>query len=747
MLPQQPEQESQEPPSPTAPAPRAQGSLIDAAIKQLLKDQPSEDDTDYTSKSREKSDLTRLLHVHVECNTGDTLVIVDFPSSYLSCSREEWTQKRFLVHSEKLLATGSKVFANLLSPAKQARLLKRVELTREAVSPKFVIDLTPSFEGDDLAAQLMELSLPPGVTDWWMSKERLGISQYLVSGHDDHCPHHDKVALDCKKKDTYIEPQEGARELLPNIDLNDIEPSESRAIDDYCPIRHRANIIRLILAIEGYDLVLNSAPRVYTLTIIANILDCTSVIRDSVYTWLLAEPNSEFIDINTEIAFKIAWILRIDSIASAAFRILVVERALDTLATQPPVQKDRYTIFGRPRVDLPDDLQTVVQYAAQKLADRVHQTLAKLKSDQFYNTFKISEYQKFVGAGDVICAALSNTGLSLDNSSPSDSYQPDHIRGQLLKELFNSFLTLSAKLQEYKNWVLEEAMRPINGYYQLSDYDRDRQCYVERLRRTPGYLIFQEFSEAQHLLTPWFWEHLASYAVNQESQCYPDRFLDEYVSDFIHRGLKAAAYFSSGEHEKVADLFNFRLEQFRVELHRALAGLWSSWTKRDFEVPLTRTGHIALALTEEELQYLPLWAGGLNDGSGGVFQSAVPDADLGPIGPGPAYRTGDTVATDASSICQSDKTPSDVSTATLTAGRSVNAVPSNIGPSSTVLDDVSVSVSDPFGPSSRVVFTPPSTGTPASSVTLDRDDSDGYESIGSSGVDEEVWSEAEESFT
>ncbi|KAG4219834.1 hypothetical protein PC116_g31687, partial [Phytophthora cactorum] len=123
-------------------------------------------------------------------------------------------------------------------------------------------------------------------------------------------------------------------------------------------------------------------------------------------------------------------------------------------------------------------------------------------------------------------------------------------------------------------------------------------------------------------------------------------------------------YLSRGSHEKFANLFDFHLENFRNELHSALINLWSTWTKRDLEVPLARTKHLIVALTEEEFQYLPLWAGGLNDGSGGVFQSTVPDADLGPIGPGPAYRTGNTVATDTSSICQSDKTPREGSTAT-----------------------------------------------------------------------------------
>ncbi|KAI0845150.1 hypothetical protein F5Y00DRAFT_273305 [Daldinia vernicosa] len=724
-------QDSPPPPS-SDPTPASRGSLLDAAIDQLLKDQPSEGDANYASKSREKTDLTRLLHVHVECDDGDTLVVVNFPSGYPSCSREEWTPKRFFVHSEKLLATGSKVFANLLSPKKQARFQKGLELAGETISQRFVIDLTPSAEGDDLAAQLIELSLPPSVTDWWTSKERLGISPYLVSGHDDHCPYHDEVPLHCVKKTSYIEQKLGPRERLPTIDLLDIETVKSRTIDDYCPIRHRVNIVRLLLAIEGYDLVLNSAPRVYTLTSIASILDCTRVIRDSVYTWFLAEPNTEFIDINAEVAFKIAWTLEIDTIARAAFRILVVEKALDTLAAQPPVQKDRYTVFGRPRVDLPDDLQTVVQYAAQKLADRIHHTLAKFRSDQFYNVLEISEYRKFVEVGDTTRAAISS------GSSGQSTSKKDFKRNKILNRLLDSFSTLYTKLQEYKDYIIQAATNAVPGYDQQTAYDRNRRCYVDGQRRTPTSLIASDFTDAQHLLTPWFWLYLASYPTNYEGPCYPDESLALYVDEFNNKLAEATPYLYGGSsYDKFANRFHFRLDNFRIELHAAVSKLWASWTNPELEVPLTRTEHIVLALSEDEFQYLPLWAGGLNDGSGGVFQSAVPDADLGPIGPGPAYRTGNTVATDTSSICQSDKTPSGLSTATLTAGRSIDAVPSNIDPS-TVHDGTSIPVSD-----SRVSFTPAASVT-GSTATIDGDESDGYESDGSDEIDDEAWSLVEE---
>jgi hypothetical protein len=49
-----------------------------------------------------------------------------------------------------------------------------------------------------------------------------------------------------------------------------------------------------------------------------------------------------------------------------------------------------------------------------------------------------------------------------------------------------------------------------------------------------------------------------------------------------------------------------------------------------------------LCLSDDEYKYLPLWAGGMDDGSGGVFEEEIPPAEKGPVGPGPAFHTGST---------------------------------------------------------------------------------------------------------
>ncbi|KAI1209901.1 uncharacterized protein F4807DRAFT_460194 [Annulohypoxylon truncatum] len=683
------------------------GSLLDAAINQLLRERPSQVDSNYTFEYRELRDINLVQHAPTECKSGDTLIIVNFPQGYKNCKWKAWSSKRFHAHSKNLLATGSKVFAHLFSPEEQARIRKRVG---DSLPQKYVLDLTPSVEGDELAAQLIELSLPPGVRDWWTSKERLGIPQYLVSGHDDHCPLHTQVLIGCQKTDKYVEHQMGREEELPKIDLAHITIPESRIILDYCPIRHRANIIRLILAIQGHDLVLNSAPRVYTLTGIAHILDCTSIIRDSVYTWLMTESNTEFIDINAEAAFKMAWTLELANVTRAAFRILVVERAFDTLSIEPRAEEARYTIFGRPRVDLPDDLQTVVQYAALKLVERVQQTLGKLKSDQFYDLLEISEYQKLVRTGELILNACQKTD------------QPGHTE---IKELSGLCMALLNKLLEYKTRIVHEAMAtPLCNNLQR-DYDRDRRCYIPETSWNPTSHIYSKFSDAQRLLTPNFWEELASYPYTYTRACYPDQFLGDAIDRFNTQMDKALHYLpATGRH--------FNLAEFRKQLNIALEDLWVIWTKPNLETPLTRTRHMLLALSEDEFQYLPLWAGGLDDGTGGVFEPTVPDADLGPIGPGPAYRTGETVATDCSSICQSDKTPSDVSTVTLTAGRSLAAVHSNAVPT-TVNDGVSTNT---MSTSSIVMVDEVN--------ELDDESDDAFEFDDSDEISEEAWSQVEE---
>ena len=69
------------------------------------------------------------------------------------------------------------------------------------------------------------------------------------------------------------------------------------------------------------------------------------------------------------------------------------------------------------------------------------------------------------------------------------------------------------------------------------------------------------------------------------------------------------------------------------------------------EIGITNT---LTCLQDSEWKYLPLWAGGNDDGSGGVYIEQPPTADLGFSTPGPEVHTGDTPAPSTISPSEAD---------------------------------------------------------------------------------------------
>lgn len=235
---------------------------------------------------------------------------------------------------------------------------------------------------------------------------------------------------------------------------------------------------------------------------------------------------------------------------------------------------------------------------------------------------------------------------------------------------------------EYKDWILRKALDSGFRDLQRECFDRNRRCYISRKNWLPATYVYSKLSDTQRLLTPGFWEHLSDRSNITESGL-PDApaALIRAIEEFNRNIDDAMGYISHSQGPLELATHHFDFFQFRDDLNTALSLLSLRWIHTEPEVPLTRTSHIVLTLCDEEFKYLPLWAGGLEDGTGGVFESAVPDAEMGPVGPGPAYRTGTTVVepyTDTTpSISPSNATPATPSRGTdttFTAGRSLKAV-------------------------------------------------------------------------
>jgi hypothetical protein len=95
----------------------------------------------------------------------------------------------------------------------------------------------------------------------------------------------------------------------------------------------------------------------------------------------------------------------------------------------------------------------------------------------------------------------------------------------------------------------------------------------------------------------------------------------------------------------------FSLEAFLTQVGSHISDICNSMLK-DRYFGFRSITDTCLCMSGEELKYLPLWAGGNEDGTGGVFEKPIPPAAFGgaPNGPGPAYHTGLSIFSQSSSI-------------------------------------------------------------------------------------------------
>lgn len=119
---------------------------------------------------------------------GDTLVYISYPGDgkCFDSTGFEISAGPHRVRSGRLLATGSKVFAELLGPTNQYRTIRRKKLLGNLpYGIKYVLDLTPPDEGDEAVELTSELSCSLGVRLWYKSSSLCGVSRNLVGGEDE----------------------------------------------------------------------------------------------------------------------------------------------------------------------------------------------------------------------------------------------------------------------------------------------------------------------------------------------------------------------------------------------------------------------------------------------------------------------------------------------------------------------------------------------------------------------------------
>ncbi|RAO69244.1 uncharacterized protein BHQ10_005256 [Talaromyces amestolkiae] len=595
------------------------------------------------------------------------------------------------IHSRKLLDTGSDVLKDLFRPRNQARVRKRYGLTNDMpLGVKYAIDLTPPSEGEEAVIFMTELSCPMGVRKWAQMQSRWALPQSCVSGQDEiewirtvddvapapiivNADDETKKDKDRRKQDkkeakkarkqaekeakTADQPQrvEMPRRImnlqgnLPTLRADlDPPPSYEESEDnyqkaaplqkkpespkektkkipglpfDYSPSRHRTCLERFLHALEGLDPKLDTAPKLWTYFALAKILQVAThpAVGDHVLVWLYNRTNTMFIEVNPELAYKIGCGLQCRPLCQTSFAILVGEESLllldSSIKGEVPKRK-ALTVHGRNREPLDDTEVQRVEYASKVFLDRILNEFIKLAGTRM-------EWVE-----EAVKEKLDKW-LLLDYTEHQ----------QAIEELFD-FCKLYVRCQIYQ--VL---MQPSTPNTELRFHSNDSSEY-------PGinyYIARSTMHPLCRIFTRGFWKSLSTdLPVLTDAHTWIHSSLDclaPGIPNLKDQDLAAIRPISPFEVDRVFTKFqkavgmnwaDFVIFQMAIKKHldkitTRIAGppLYDQVASSMFDVPFDIVDTL-VCLQEDEFKFLPLWAGGFDDGTGGVFDDqSVPILEEG----------------------------------------------------------------------------------------------------------------------
>ncbi|TLS29783.1 hypothetical protein PpBr36_01056 [Pyricularia pennisetigena] len=688
------------PQSPETEAPATQ-SGIDLAVQYLLPAEIRSKDA-LGVKILQRMDTKYVQTVSGEMITGDTLIIIDVPRGHLpnrTCTGSSYPhQYRIRICSSKLRSCGFDLFPRLLDDEKyQAKTFRRFA-AKQTRPPDvtYILDLGPSTDEDLQSTQLETLSLSKGLIRWYkVAKVPPYVNVELVAGHDDCCECAD--TSDGLPSNSSEESPTQGRDDKGSIWHSCTHSPEYRNIEDYCEVRHAANVVRLLRAIAGMPgcrLPLNSAPRVFTMAGLAKLFELnlshqSSWLRNEILCWFVADRNSQIIEILTEESIIMAYNLKLAKVARATYRLLVSEHALQ-LESRLPTQRGRhhFSVFGRPLRDINDDaIQTAVEHGGQALSERVLGIVQNLESDNALQWLGMKQWRDLEHAIQAI-------GNYVDSSMPWKTKV--HVESAQ-----KAFADLKLALLKIVRRRLADAVH-LNSLSTIERYGENLSYYA-----SPGHTmkfpeIWHSLNDRQKQLTAVFWEHLER-RWPFKIDIMPERVSLRLIAQRLNMALSKLSdptavtgreiyprHYSLNLELLVTQLF----DSVQFNVCEPLRGQGVVKPENSELQLLTMSSHLLVGLDEDEMRFLPLWADGLNDGSGGVYISIIPPdmSDTAPIQPGPGYVTGHSRATEAtnSTVGDLDLDHLDIqSVATMTetnaAGR---ATCSTVAPSSQVRGSV-----------------------------------------------------------
>ena len=346
---------------------------------------------------------------------GDTWIFIDPPARqhnqdpyHYQAICEHFTLPH-CIRSQTLRNLNSSVFVDWLHPTLQYRIQRRRRLVeRLPAHIKYVIDLTPQVEGDEGAHLLSELMCPDGVRTWTLASCRWKIPLYLVGGTEEYSCLDTRTQtksgdqtelLASARAQLYstggrLEPDEirltrqAAYDALGNVNDRTLGEQEYVIPACYTEIRHHCAIERVLNILVDNDPRLDSAPKVWTTFVMAKHMGVANHVNLNNYIirWLQANHNMAFLDVMPELCLAMADGLQNYNLCRDAFGLLVGERALESLQSEPTglnggkTKNFPVTIHGRKKYDISEAYETRLEYAYigfREMALREYATLVE----------------------------------------------------------------------------------------------------------------------------------------------------------------------------------------------------------------------------------------------------------------------------------------------------------------------------------------------------------------------------------
>ncbi|KAL2827535.1 hypothetical protein BDW59DRAFT_143928 [Aspergillus cavernicola] len=559
------------------------------------------------------SELTELVFYKY----ADTLAFIDSPSYRPTWSLQPSSVQSIghRIHSQRLLETGSPVFQKLFEQRTQERTIKRRGGLPDGF--KYIIDLTPPSTDEDAVLFLTELSCPSGIRSWAKAKARFDLPVTCVSGVD-----------------TLSLP--GGGEHHPD------------SLPEYSPARHHAGIVHILQVLQELRPQLDTPCKIWTFFALAKMYEIATLpqISTRVASWVYATNNKRFIELHPEITYRMAKGTQCAHLLRDSFSVLVGEEALlllrDSGAPRPKKQRD--TVHGRPQDFLDDDDLQRVQYAGESFLTHIIEQFVELAGAEMSWLINLSMYRNVIyfeaqdqAQREIVEDLVSSLKdfvrativITLSQHSPTHiapKYKLDAATSYPTYDYLNvyAYMAVAERITTRTFWqrLTQRKLTKYDGEASLGDdwhtslaslggsigAFRDHQHAV--LRYVQASELDSKAGAFNSVLNPWYSGPRGGPLLQNGTNMF---FTQGYFSlnDFIDEAQNYIATFAR-------KMFGTIRPEMTYELTDTLT-----------------------CLTDKEFRYLPLWAGGCDDGTGGVYIDQIPLAEInGFSAPGPSIHTG-----------------------------------------------------------------------------------------------------------